>query len=375
MNKIKYIDILLPFKETFEKNNASAVSLTILNSYKFSKYKKKIRIFGKKIQNPLLKNYYSLNTNRFFDLGNNRSIAKSYYRINKNSNSLIEIHNRPKIFRYLINKTKNPLSLHFHNDPTKMVGSKTVYERRYLADNAAAIYFVSDFIKKKFCLNLKKKYNNLHILFNGIERKINKKPKKEKIILFVGRLVKAKGIIIFLNSIKKILNENINWSAYVIGTVKPGYDLFSNTLYLKSKTDKEGIEIIKAIKKISKKNKNFKYLSFISNNKVQELMKKSSILIVPSIWDDPCPLTPIEGLSNGCAVVTTNRGGIPEIIKNNGVLINKINSQKLYEEVKNLILSKRKMNKYLNLAWFNYDLNLKKFVAIQDKLREEILNK
>ena len=39
MRNIDYIDILLPYKEIFEFKNASAVSLTIYNSLKFSKYK------------------------------------------------------------------------------------------------------------------------------------------------------------------------------------------------------------------------------------------------------------------------------------------------------------------------------------------------
>ena len=33
------IDIILPYKEIFSKNKASAVSLTVKNSAEFSKYK------------------------------------------------------------------------------------------------------------------------------------------------------------------------------------------------------------------------------------------------------------------------------------------------------------------------------------------------
>ena len=46
----KSIDIILPYKEIFNKNKASAVSLTILNSFKFCKFKKNIRIFVLKKQ-------------------------------------------------------------------------------------------------------------------------------------------------------------------------------------------------------------------------------------------------------------------------------------------------------------------------------------
>ena len=185
----KFIDIILPYKEIFNKNKASAVSLTILNSFKFCKFKKNIRIFGRFEKNPLLKkNYISLKTNKFLNFGNNRSLIRSYFNYTKNDNfkKIIEIHNRPFFFKYLIKKkVKHPITIHFHNDPTKMRGSSTAQERNFIASNSAAIYFVSKFIKKKFCLNLKKKYKNLHVIMNGIQRTLKKKPKKKKLFFLL----------------------------------------------------------------------------------------------------------------------------------------------------------------------------------------------
>ena len=368
----KTIDILLPYKETFNEDNASAVSITVYNSFLHSKYKNNINIYGKKIEEPLLKNYKSLKINRIFDLGNNISIAKSYIRLNKNKTSLIEIHNRPKLFHYLKKHTNNLLSLHFHNDPTIMKGSMTLSERIKIAEGAEAVYFVSNFIKNKFCKNFSKKFNNLHVLFNGIERNIKKKPKKEKIILFVGRLVKDKGIKLFLKSMEDIIVKYSDWKCFVIGTPKPGYNLNKLSFYLKSKTDKEGSEIVSEIERLSMKYKNFKYLKFISNKKVHQFMKRASIVVVPSIWDDPCPLTPIEALSNSCAVITSDRGGIPEIVKHNGIIIKNINETKLKKKIISLMNDENKLKKYQELAWKNYDLQLKKVVAKQDFIRSKI---
>ena len=155
----KFIDIILPYKEFFNKNKASAVSLTVLNSFKFSIFKKNIRIFGRFEKNPLLnKNYFPLKTNKLLNFGNNRSLIKSYYNYTKNDNfsKIIEIHNRPIFFKYLIKKKiKHPLTIHFHNDPTKMDGSSTVEERNFIASKCAAVYFVSKFIKKKILFKSK----------------------------------------------------------------------------------------------------------------------------------------------------------------------------------------------------------------------------
>jgi spore coat protein SA len=102
-------------------------------------------------------------------------------------------------------------------------------------------------------------------------------------------------------------------------------------------------------------------------------MKKSSILVVPSIWEDPCPLTVIEGLSNGCALVTSNKGGIPEIVKKNAIVIKKMSSENLYKKIKTLIVNKILLKKYLQLSWDNYNLNVEKFVKRQDLFRKKIL--
>ena len=50
--------------------------------------------------------------------------------------------------------------------------------------------------------------------------------------------------------------------------------------------------------------------------KVKKIMQSSSILVVPSIWDDPFPLTALEGLSSGQAVIASDRGGLKEMLKN-----------------------------------------------------------
>jgi glycosyltransferase involved in cell wall biosynthesis len=43
------------------------------------------------------------------------------------------------------------------------------------------------------------------------------------------------------------------------------------------------------------------------------LLASADIAVVPSMWDDPCPRAAIEALAQGCALVTSRRGGLPEI--------------------------------------------------------------
>ena len=55
------IAILLPYKENFSKKYAGAVSIFVNSTYRLSKYKKDIYIYGSTDSKPLSDNYKNLN--------------------------------------------------------------------------------------------------------------------------------------------------------------------------------------------------------------------------------------------------------------------------------------------------------------------------
>ena len=62
--------------------------------------------------------------------------------------------------------------------------------------------------------------------------------------------------------------------------------------------------------------KNLKTYSWLPHEKILDLYKQSSISIVPSRWDEPFGRTSMESAAYGCAVITSNKGGLPETFKN-----------------------------------------------------------
>ena len=62
-------------------------------------------------------------------------------------------------------------------------------------------------------------------------------------------------------------------------------------------------------------------------------MKKASIIIIPSTWQEPFGLTAMEGLSNRMAVIANNVGGLCDIVRDNGILIDNINHIKINESL------------------------------------------
>jgi len=59
--------------------------------------------------------------------------------------------------------------------------------------------------------------------------------------------------------------------------------------------------------------------------KVIKIYKKTSIAVVCSRWDEPFGRTSLEAAANGCAVIISNRGGLPETITN-GIILKKLST-------------------------------------------------
>ena len=85
-------------------------------------------------------------------------------------------------------------------------------------------------------------------------------------------------------------------------------------------------------------------------------MKSGSIIIIPSLWQEPFGLVAAEAMSNGIAIIASNSGGIPEIIGNNGVLIDNIDHKKL-KKVLIDFLSEEKRTFFQQKSWKNFKLS------------------
>ena len=113
--------------------------------------------------------------------------------------------------------------------------------------------------------------------------------KKKRLISFVGKLNSAKGYDIFGKTIIQILNKYKNWKALVIGD-EPREKLFF-------------------------KHKNLKIYGYTNHIKVLNKLKVVSISVVCSRWEEPFGRTSLEAASRGCAVIISNKGGLPETTK------------------------------------------------------------
>lgn len=111
--------------------------------------------------------------------------------------------------------------------------------------------------------------------------------KRSFTVLFVGRLVEEKGILLLLEA-AKVWNMNITLVVVGSGPLE---------------------EVVKNLKS---EIKNLKYLGRVDNDKLPLYYSASDLTIVPSIHDEGFGRIILESLACGTPVIGANRGAIPE---------------------------------------------------------------
>ena len=343
------INILLPYKEKFDENKASSVSITVKNNLLHTKFLSDIRVYGQNVENPLFKNNFEGIKYSIFSLkSRNLFLAhKMLKMISKESSEkqLIEIHNRPYLIEQIAKKSNFPITLFLHNDPQTMKGSKSVKDRQNILEKCEAVFCVSEFIKNKFLEGISIKTEKVYVLYNGVDRKIKKFPKKKKEILFVGRLVSEKGADLYVQTLRSIASTFPDWKFGLIGSFRLGEHKNTNSY---------AHRVIKNFKEIG--SQAFFY-GFKNQEFVEEKMKTASIIVIPSIWEEPFGLVAAEAMSNGISIIASKVGGMPEIIGDNGVLIENINYKKLKKNLIELLRNNSLRESYQQKAWKNFKLS------------------
>ena len=312
------IATILPYKENYTFDKASAASLWVSEFFKKSIYKKNNIIYGHtKSKDYLTLNYKNINlinlTSKLKSTTNEYA-NKLTRELKNNYFDIVEIHNRPQLLFKLIKKIDSKFIFYFHNDPLSMKGSKTIRERLKILETVEKIIFVSEWVRERFFLNIDQKLQTkTEVIYPSVNKQ--KKVKKEKNIIFVGRLNYSKGYDIFKDAIIKILDRFPKWKAFSLG------DEDRRKIYINHPRHKE--------------------LGFINHKKTLNILNRSEIAVVPSRWEEPFGRTSLESTSRGCATIISNRGGLKETT-NSAIILKNLNSNELYNELKKLITNNKK---------------------------------
>lgn len=268
-------------------------------------------------------NYKNPSKITFINKLRTRVIKKKYLdhiieNVKDNYYDWLVIENRPEFVLPLKKAFPNTkIALHMHNEHLN-VYTKNVHE---IIEAVDKIISVSSYISEKI-RKLDPNHNNkLHVLINKIDIKKFSPGIKDRelldkynlndqntILLFHGRLIKEKGIIELLKVFYKLNDKYSSLKLIILGEL----NTFDEDI-------KDTVELY--LKKINRKN--IVFTGYIDHKEIEKYLRLADIIILPSIWNEPLGLAMMESLAVGKPLVTTNVGGISEIVKNNcGVLIN-----------------------------------------------------
>ena len=151
------IATILPYKESYTFDYASAVSLWVSEYFKKSKFRNNNYIYGNTEPGKYLtKNYINIplsNLKFRFKSTSSEYTEKLIIELNKKKFEIIEVHNRPLVLFKLLGKIKSKFIMYYHNDPLSMSGSKTVSERKEILNKVDRLIFISEWVKKRFFIS------------------------------------------------------------------------------------------------------------------------------------------------------------------------------------------------------------------------------
>ena len=319
---------ILPYKENYTLKGAGAVALWISDFLRDSKYKKNTYIIGStKNKNYLTKNYINIdNINSKLNSTTKEYSNKIIKKIKDLNFDILELHNRPIMVKEFFGKLNSKIILYFHNDPTTMKGAKSVNERVYLLKNVDKIIFISKWVKKKFFENLPNLSDNkTQIIYHSIDP-IRKNTKKNKQIIFVGKLNESKGYDLYCKSMFKILDRYNDWCAISIGEERRFQDFPTHKRHFN--------------------------LGQIPHNKVLDYLSRSEIAVIPSRWEEPFGRTALEASSRGCATIISDTGGLPETT-DYAIKLKKLDTKNIENEIIQLIKNE-KLRKNIQIRSKNF---------------------
>ncbi len=182
----------------------------------------------------------------------------------------------------------------------------------------------------------------------GFESDFFKPKAKIKRILLCSRLVERKSFHIFLKAISDL--ELSDWEIDIVGD-GPMYPLL----------------VKMAEKSLTKVN----MLGWIDNSDPQlaEIYGRAMIFVFPSVWEN-LPISLMEGMSAGCAVICADVAGNPEVLGDCGLMVKPKDEQGMRNAVIELINDPERCNKLGTYArervekQFNLRLIAKKYLKL-----------
>jgi glycosyltransferase involved in cell wall biosynthesis len=231
--------------------------------------------------------------------------------------ALIEVQNRPEIaLRLAWLFPRIPVGLMLHNDPTEMRAARSPAARTRLLRRLRPVMVVSDYLRRRFMEGVDPSAGTVALMRNCIDIDIIPPAvARDNVIVFAGRVVADKAPDSFIRACAIALKSLPGWRAKIIGA-----DGMSAT---SRETD-----FVRRIR-VMAADSGIEMTGYLDQPLVLEAMSRAAIVVVPSRWNEPFGLTALEAIACGAPLITSPRGGLPEVAGDAAVYANPDNPEEI----------------------------------------------
>ncbi len=180
-----------------------------------------------------------------------------------------------------------------------------------------------------------------------------------KLVLYVGRMVREKGVHILIDAFEKLQKERVNADLVIVGE-GPVKDS------LMRETQKRGLD------------RHVHFTGLVDQASLVKLYSSSHVFVLPSLYE-PFGIAALEAMASGVPVVVSDSGGLAEIVENgvNGIKVPAEDPSSLSTALRTLLedsslADRLRKNAYSSLLErYNWDLVAEKTLeAYQQALTE-----
>lgn len=199
--------------------------------------------------------------------------------------------------------------VHLHNEQRTRQRSTAAFDS-YVDHYLAVSGYIRDWTVRQYGFPAEK----ISVLLNGVNtetfhpRPNYIEPRAPIRVIFVGRINHDKGPDIAADAVAALRREGIPIELTVAG---------GTWFYGHNQQDPYLQSLLKKIDAAGGK-----YLGHVVRSDIPELLRQHDVALIPSRWNDPCPLTISESMASGLAVIASNCGGIPEACGGAARLVN-----------------------------------------------------